>query len=163
MKSEHKQLNRDLLDSIIMRDIGRVRELLKQGADVNARDREHNESALLLAAKFADAEMVRLLLDAGAEIDARDDWGRTALFYASATSEVFEALLGAGADIHARDKEGNTILMRKVSESASLSDVEKLLQLGIDPGVRTEDGETALNLAENLGLEKIAERLRVRA
>ncbi len=162
MKSEHKQLNRDLLDSIIMRDIGRVRELLKQGADVNSRDREHNETALLLAAKFADAEMVRLLLDAGAEIDARDDWGRTALFVTSVTSEVFEVLLDAGANIHARDKEGHTILMRKVSESASLSDVEKLLQLGVDPSVRTEDGESALEMAENLGLLKVAERLRLR-
>ncbi len=163
MKSERKQLNRDLLDSIIMRNIAHVRELLEQGADVNARDQEHNETSLMLAVKFANADMVRLLIDAGAEVDARDDSGRTALFYATVTSEVFEALLGAGADIHAQDEEGNTILMRKVSESASLSDVEKLLQLGVDQGVRTEAGETALDMAESLGLVKVVERLRIRA
>src|SRR5687767_2353813 len=116
----------------MMRDIIRVRELLKEAADVNVRDKEHNETPLILAVKFADAGMVRLLLDAGADVDARDDWGRTALFYAQVPSEVFEVLHNAGADVHARDGEGNTILMQKVSESASLVDVEELLRLGVD-------------------------------
>lgn len=151
-----------MLDSIIMRDIARVRELLKQGADVHARDGEHNETCLILAAKFADAEMMRLLLDAGADVNARDDWGRPPVFYAPVTSEIFETLRGAGADIHARDEEGKTILMQKVSESAPLSEVEKLLQLGVDQGVRTEDGETALGMAESLGLVKVAARLRMK-
>lgn len=160
MKSKSKQRNRDLLASIIMRDIARARELLKQAADVHSRDREHNETALMLAVKFANAEMVQLLLDAGANVNARDDWGRSALFYAPVTSEAFEALLGGGADIHARDNEGNTILMWNVSQSAGLAEVEKLLRLGVDQNLRTEDGETALSLAENLGLVKIVERLR---
>ena len=49
MKSELKQLDRDLLDSVIMRDIARVRELLEQGAKVNAKDAEHQETPLMLA------------------------------------------------------------------------------------------------------------------
>ena len=99
MKSELKQLDRNLLDSVIMHDIARVHELVEQGANVNAKDAEHQETPLMLAVKFSKLEMVRLLLKVGAEVSARDDRGRTALFYAPVSSEVFAALLGAGADV----------------------------------------------------------------
>lgn len=160
MTSKRKRLNRSLLDAVIMRDSTRVRELLKQGADVNARDNEHEETPLILAVKCAGADMIRLLLEAGAEVDVRDDWGRTALFYAPTSSEGFGVLLHAGADVHARDGEGNTILMRRVSESAPLAEVEELLRLGIDPDAREVGGEAALDMAESLGLAKVVERLR---
>ena len=158
-RGERRKLNRELLDAVVMRDVRRVRELLKLGADANARDAEHEETPLMLAARFADAGMVRLLLDAGAEVDALDDKGRAALFYAPVPSEVFEALRAADADVHARDGEGNTILMLKVSESASLVCVEELLRLGVDPSAENDDGETALVIAERLGLLKLTERL----
>lgn len=160
MASKRKQLNRALLDAVIMRDITGVRELLKQGADVDARDGEHEETPIILAVKFADATMVRMLIDAGAEVDARDDSGQTALFFAPVLSEVFKVLLEATADVHARDEDGNTILMRKVSDSSSLAEVEELLRLGIDPSLENKAGESALDLAEGLGLVPVAERLR---
>jgi uncharacterized protein len=160
MESERKQLDRDLLDSVTMRDIARVRDLLEQGANVNAKDDEHEETPLMLAVKFAGVDMVQLLVEAGADVDARDSWGRTALFYAPVSSEAFRVLLRAGADIRVRDEEGNSILMRKVSESASLSDVEELLRLGVDPDLQNGDGETALDLAESLGLIEVVKRLR---
>jgi ankyrin repeat protein len=143
-----------------MRDAAKVHQLLKHGADVNARDSEHNETLLILAAKFANVVMTRLLLNAKAEVNARDDSGRTALFFAPVSSEVFKDLLEAGANVQARDNEGNTILLRKVSESPSLGEVEKLLALGIDPSLRNAEGEMALDIAESLGLVKIVERLR---
>jgi ankyrin repeat protein len=146
-----------------MRDIVQVRELLSRGADVNARDNEHGETPLILAAKFAGAGMIGLLLEAGAGVDARDDWGRSALFYAQVSSEEFGVLLRAGADLQARDKEGNTILMRAVSGAASLAEVEELLRLGVDPSVQDVDGETALDIAEGLSLLKVVERLRAGA
>jgi ankyrin repeat protein len=159
MKLKRIKLNRDLLDAVVMRDIAKAKELLKQGGDVNARDAEHNETPLIFAAKFADAGMVRLLLNAQADVHARDDKGRTALYFAPVSSEVFKLLLEAGANLHAIDGGGNTILMRKVSESRSLNEVEELLKLGIDPSLRNADGETALDIAESLGLVKIVERL----
>jgi ankyrin repeat protein len=157
---KRKHLNRGLLDAIVLRDITKVSELLRQGADCNARDEEHNETSLILAVKFADTAVLRLLIEQGADVNLRDDTGRTALFLAEVPSEEFQVLLQAGADIHARDSEGNTILMRKVAEGASLSEVEELLRLQVDPSVSNEVGETALELAEGLGLTKVAERLR---
>ncbi|HYE71791.1 MAG TPA: ankyrin repeat domain-containing protein [Blastocatellia bacterium] len=158
--SARKRLNRELLDAVLMRDIAKARTLLKQGANVNARDNEHDETPLMLAVRFADAAMVELLLNAGAEIDARDDKGRTALFFASALSESFKVILETGADIHAKDNEGNSILLRRVAQAASVDEVEELLRLGIDPSLQNEDGETAFDVAEKLGLVNVVERLK---
>ena len=160
MKSKRKQLNRALLDAVVMRDVDHVRELLSRSADVNARDMEHDETPIILATKFADTSMIRLLLDAAVEVNDRDDKGRTALFYTPVSSEAFKALLEAGADVHVRDKEGDTILMRSISESASLAEVEELLRLGIEPGVQNDAGETALDVADSLGLVLVVERLK---
>jgi ankyrin repeat protein len=73
---------------------------------------------------------------------------------------VFDVLRRAGADVQARDVGGNTILMWEVSRSASLAEVEELLRLGLDQSVRNENGETAQDMAEGLGLVRIVERLR---
>ena len=117
MRSKRKKLNRDLLDAVVMCDIAKVQDLLNRGADVDARDDEHCETPLILAAKFADPAIVRLLLNNNAEVDARDDKGRTALFFASLQSEAFKELIEAGANIHARDEEGNTILLQVAVDS----------------------------------------------
>ena len=111
MRSKRKKLNRDLRDAVVRRDIVKVQDLLNQGADVNAKEEEHHETPLILAAKFDDPAILRLLLNANAEVDARDDKGRTALFFASLQSETLKELLEAGADLYARDEEENTILM----------------------------------------------------
>jgi uncharacterized protein len=153
-------LNRTLLDAIIMRNKDEARAALEAGADVNAKDAEHDEAAIVLAAMFGDAEIIQVLIDAGAEVDARDDKGRTALFFAQVGSDLFARLLAAGADVQAKDHEGNTILIRKVSESASLAEVEELLGLGIDSTIRNEAGESAMDVAAGLGLMRITERLK---
>jgi uncharacterized protein len=158
--SKRKRLNRELLDAVVKRDAVRACDLLAQGADVNARDAEHNETPLILAARFADAVTLRRLLNAGADLESQDDQGRTTLFFAPILSEAFTELIRAGASIHARDAEGNTILLSKVAESPSLGEVERLLQLGIDASLRNNDGQTALDVAESLGLVKIIEMLR---
>jgi ankyrin repeat protein len=159
MGRKSRQASRALIDAVVMRDIDAVRELLNAGAEVNARDEEHQEAAIVLAAKFDDAEIVQLLINEGADVNARDDQGRTALFFARVGSQSFTRLLAAGADVHLLDHEGNTILIKKVSESASLAEVDELLRLGIDAGVRNETGESALDVADSLGLIRIIERL----
>ncbi len=69
-----------------------VRLFLKQGADANTKDPEHEVTVLMQAAQNGYLEAVRLLLDHGAEINARDSiTGASALSYAA--SPEIEALL----------------------------------------------------------------------
>ena len=159
MGRELRKLNRALLDAVVLCNKVEIRRLLKAGAEVDARDEEHNEAAIILAAKFCNAEILELLLAAGAKIEARDDQGRTALFLADVGSETFARLLAAGADIHAVDHDGNTILMRRVSQSASVNEVDEFLRLGINPDAKNVDGESARDLAISLGLVNVIERL----
>ena len=50
--------------------------LLDQGADVDATDEQHGNTALMLAANGGHIDILRLLLDAGADvhIKAKDGW-----------------------------------------------------------------------------------------
>lgn len=130
------------------------------GADVNAKNEEHDEAAIILAAKSGDAEMIALLINEGAQVNARDDEGRIALFYAEVISPVFESLVAAGADTKAKDYEGNTILMYKVAGSPSAAEVEELLRLGIESDVKNLAGESALDFAVRLGLVNVIDRLK---
>ena len=148
------------LDAICMRNKDEARRLLGLGADVNAKNEEHDEAAIILAAKSGDAEMIALLINEGAELNARDDEGRTALFFAEVSSQVFGSLITAGADPKIKDNEGNTILMYKVAGSASAAEVDKLLRLGIEPGCKNQVGESALDFAVRLGLVNVIERLK---
>jgi ankyrin repeat protein len=160
MKSKLKQLNRNLLDAVVMGDFARVSSLLAQDADVDARDEEHQETPLILAAKFNRPDIVRLLVESKASLEAKDDQNRTPIFFATISSNVFDVLLEAGANLQVTDAEGNTILLRRLGQAPSLSDVESLLRLGLDANLRNNAGENALDIAEGLGLIEIAARLR---
>lgn len=131
MASKRKRLNCALLDAVIVRDIAQVRELLKQGADVKARDNEHEETPLILAAKFAGAGMMRLLLEAGADVHARDEEGNTILMRkVSESASLAEAggLLRLGVDPNVRNEAGETAL--DLAESLGLVKVVEQLRSG---------------------------------
>jgi ankyrin repeat protein len=49
--------------------------------------------------------------------------------------------------------------MRKVSECVPVEHVEILLDLGVDPSVRNSEGETAIEIADSLGLIPVRDRL----
>jgi ankyrin repeat protein len=79
-------------------------ELIRFGADVNARDEDNGLTPLMIAAGRADEEMVRMLLGAGADVFTADTRaGLTALHKAcqGGSLAVAQALADAGAFIDA--------------------------------------------------------------
>jgi ankyrin repeat protein len=84
-------------------DLGRVRALLKDGADVNLETEEG--TALHEAARGDHDAVAAALLEAGAEVDARrGEYAQTALFLAAAEGNlrVARVLVDDGADVNAR-------------------------------------------------------------
>ncbi|MBR5130232.1 MAG: ankyrin repeat domain-containing protein [Alphaproteobacteria bacterium] len=77
--------------------------------DINAHD-EHgrNGTALMQTAYFGLPEWTDKLLAKGARVDEKDEYGRTALWYASLNghTDVAVKLIRAGADINVKDVEG---------------------------------------------------------
>jgi uncharacterized protein len=93
-------------------DTAAVRQLLNQGANIEARDAIVGATALIEAAFSGNAETVKLLLERGANIEARGNDTRTALMTAARWGriDVVELLLAKGANIEAKDMRGDTAL-----------------------------------------------------
>jgi ankyrin repeat protein len=114
-----------------------VRELLKQGVDVNAA-RADGVTALLWAAHWNDLDMINALLKAGAKVNAADDYGVTALTRACEnTSEAaVTRLLAAGANPNAAQKSGLTPLM-VAARTGNINVVKALLAHGANVNAAT--------------------------
>lgn len=137
-----------------------VEQLLKAGADVNARLPEWNDTALHCASLGRRIEIVELLLKAGADVNARSEDHGTPLHFASMGGriEIVEQLLKAGADVNVQAGYFNTAL-QCASLIGHLEVVERLLKTGADVNARSKDHETALHGASARGHIEIVERL----
>ena len=74
----------ELLSAIKSGDIDRAKNLMDNGADVNAKDKK-GRTILMYAAVHGYAEIAKLLMDNGAEVNAKDKDGMTALMYTEYT------------------------------------------------------------------------------
>ncbi len=98
--STEGRANLDLMWAIETTNPRRVGELLAAGADADAR-RHDGTTALMLAVRDAEYDIVRLLIDAGCDVNAQQwiDRGPTALAAASRAgdSQLYRQLRAAGA------------------------------------------------------------------
>ena len=88
--------------------------LLEHGADVNAKETNGGQTALMWAAANKSPALVRLLIDRGADVRARSNGGFTPLLFAAQQGNVESGriLLQAGADVNERsDKDRKTALI----------------------------------------------------
>ncbi|MEW6347869.1 MAG: ankyrin repeat domain-containing protein [Thermodesulfobacteriota bacterium] len=133
-----------LVAAAMNNDLTRVRKLLQDGHDVNAKGPE-GVTALHAAARAGSAELVRVLLEHSADVNARNSDKETALFGAAEDGhvDVLRLLLDAGADVNARDKYGATALFSG-SGNARLNAVKIMLRKGADVKVTTPNGRTPL-------------------
>lgn len=97
--------------AILADELDDVRQLLEEGADVQARGLD-NLTPLSLAAVAGKQDSIDILLDYGADIEARDSDDQTALALAVlyGKEKAARILLDNGADIETKDKNGRTPL-----------------------------------------------------
>ncbi len=138
---DKSELNYKLFQAAKAGDSKAIKQLVKDGADVNARE-EHKATPLMFASFFGKAEACQTLIDLGADVNAKDIQGDSALFLAS-TSKVVEVLMKNNADINAQDNVGRTALMYAL-ESTKI-DVAFTLSL-YTPNLKLKDqrGSTAI-------------------
>jgi len=96
---DHGALNSALVVAAGENDFRKVRNLLKKGADVNAKVGKFAEMALTEASAGGHLDVVRLLLEKGADVNAKTGFGHTALMEASENNhtEIVELLKAHGA------------------------------------------------------------------
>ena len=163
-----------LMSAIIARkDLDILDFLIKNGADVNHRDKDgksvleyalfDKKTAEFLVKKGAKVksdiliknisvcekvEMLEFLLSNGANTEARDEHGVTPLMWVTgyADIEVIKTLLNHGAKATAENNYGDTVLMEAVRNENPLV-TELLLQKGAGPTINAQNelyGDTAL-------------------
>jgi hypothetical protein len=117
-------LGEDLLAAVRKGDPERVKALLAQGADVNAKS-PYGATSLFFAADRGNLEVIKILLDHGANVNVKDTfYGATALTWATGKErwDVIKLLLGKGATVGADDvlatavEKGNAEIVKAVLE-----------------------------------------------
>ena len=150
-----------VVDAAMQGNRDAVRNLLKDGADVNTAQGD-GMTALHYAALKHDVDLAKMLLYAGANIKATTRiGGYTPLLIASRDGDaaMVEALLAGGADANNTTTNGTTALMFAAA-SGNVDAVKSLLAKGAN--VNTKEpvkGETALTFAAANGRTAVVREL----
>lgn len=115
------------VDAVRENRIDDVKELLKSGADVNAKDMFGGNTGLHWSARLGLAEMARLLIENGADPNARNDDNDTPLHWAAreGQKELVVILLAHRAKVNAVGKAGWTPL--RWAEAQGHKDLARIL------------------------------------
>lgn len=165
---ENDTPNEKLAMAVIQGDIDAMKNAVKNGADVNGKDKE-GDPFLIIAAEgmfiksetpIDAVEIVKFLLDKGANVNAKDNEGKTALF-AICSGENFlpmqqklkiaEMLINKGADKEVIAKiqgnyKGKGTPLIYASMHGDIEMVKFLISKGADVNAKNEDGYTPLML-----------------
>jgi len=120
-------LSEQLLDATWNGDYNLVKQLLDDGADVNAVDSQSGKTAFIFAVEIGNENIAKLLLSNGANIDAKDINGNSALMFLSMSQiSLVNCLIEAGAKINYQNKFGLSPL-NKYKEDKTRQDIYEVL------------------------------------
>lgn len=147
---DHAGLNAALFHAIRTGDNQAVADLLRSGADVNARG-EHQATPLMWAAQYSTPQCLKRLLDSGADPNAKNAFGSTALIWAAGDVAKVKLLLAKGADPNAQASSGRTALMAAATSAGNIESVKLLLDAGADVKARDAVGAGTVMAASDSG------------
>lgn len=136
-----------VVDAAKRQDMGALRALVAEGADVNARAGD-GSTAVLWAAYKNDLASVRFLVESGADVRMGNDLGATPIWAASRNGnpEIASLLLGAGAIPDAALALGEAVLVT-AARTGNPGVVRLLLEHGAEVDARGARGQTPLMVA----------------
>lgn len=122
-----------LLWAAMENDLATVNDLISNGTNVTAKDKE-GITALMVAAYKGNAPMVEALINAGANVNAKTKKKITVAHWAimSKNFEVVRKLSEADADLNIEDSDGLKPLHWSAMENDAHSFISALQELGAD-------------------------------
>ena len=138
--------------------------LFENGSDISGVDKK-GRSALHLAARSGDEELVEFLIRHGSNVNAMDFSGRTVLGATMKRGlqawywDFLELYLENGGDKHTIDVITGRTTLHFAAASNSLSTLDRLLNEGLELEARDKNGNTPLHRAAARGSPEIIERL----
>jgi ankyrin repeat protein len=159
-------LNEELFEAVKKGDMEEVRELLENGADVNAKSID-GSTPLHYAAHHGHVDVARLLIENGADVNAKSNDGSTPLHDAAHHGQVDAArlLIENGADVNAKSNYDSTPL-HWAAWGGHVDFVRLLIEKGADVNAEDNDGKTPIDIAHEKGhrnIVKLLERAREEA
>ncbi|CAL1527779.1 unnamed protein product [Lymnaea stagnalis] len=147
-----------LLQCVREKDKEQIEKLILKGTPhlINYNASEQGLTALIVAAKANDEDMVNFLLGLGAHPDVMDLKGKTAAMWAAefGNVECLEKLLHAGADMSLKDIEGKSIIFYLLTPTERHSKcLELALSHGADVNVVDMEGNPVFVEACNLAVD----------
>ncbi len=134
-----EELNAQLFRIIPTGDLEQVKQLLHDGANMNARD-EYDYTPLIQATRFNNAETIgEFLIACGADVDAQNKSGVTALMIAAemGREKICDLLLARGVKTEIQTTRARTALMF-AAQFGTQSICQKLLLAGASLFARAE-------------------------
>src|SRR5215211_1261787 len=166
LTSARSQLDRELIDAAWRNDVKRAQALIRDGADVNAKD-PGEQSAFLIAASEGFLDLLELSLDSGADVASLDSYGGTALIRAAERghADIVGRLLQTKIEVDHVNRLGWTALHEAIwlgKETTSYADTVRLLVAGgADIGLTAQaDGRTPLDMARERGFGQVETTIR---
>jgi ankyrin repeat protein len=147
-------VNMVLIRAALQGKAAETARLLDQGADVNARAREGDFTALIWAASKGHADAVKVLLERGAQVNATTSEGqRTALAWATnqGYANVVKLLLENGSDPNVAETIHHLTPLRDAAGKGRTRIVGILLEGNASVNLADPSGNTALMLAARKG------------
>ncbi len=139
-------------------NINVIEFLVSKGADINERNKK-GITPLAQAVEKRVAEHIYFYATRGADIHAADINNVTPLYKALDAGIDMTSQLVNNRNIISRDSMGNTVLHIAVSRSASLDQIEFLVDMGSDVNARNRNGHTPLYLTVQANNRIIGEYL----
>ncbi len=159
--AEQADLDQRLRDAAWADDVPRARRLVRQGADVNAKD-DTEQSAYLVATSEGHLDLLRLTLRNGAAVDDKDSWNGTGLIRAAERGHalVVGELLRAGIDRDHVNRIGYQAIHEAVwlgADTTSYATTVRVLAAGgVTLGRRSPSaGLTPLEMARERGYDAL--------
>ncbi|MBI5327091.1 MAG: ankyrin repeat domain-containing protein [Deltaproteobacteria bacterium] len=134
--------------------LAEVERLIKEGADVNAK----NESARTPLHMATSKDIAELLIAKGADVHARNDIAGTPLYQAT-SKDITELLIAKGANVNEKDRDHWTPL-HSAAMNGKKEVAEFLIVKGSDVNARNIYGYTPSDLAASEGQTEVASFLK---
>ncbi len=112
-------------------DMARLTALVRNGGDINARDR-HGETPLMYAASAGSVNAMKFLLAHGADVNAENQFGSTALIWSATDLDKVRLLLAHDANPNLATKRGRTALLIAALSDQSAAIERLLIEKGAD-------------------------------
>ena len=139
-----------------------VQRLVAEGADVNQLE-ANGDAPLIIAAYKGYSEIVEILLRAGADVTVVDPGMKATALHAAAyagRTEAAKLLIDYGIDIDAQGPYNGFTALHDAIWQNNVETAKVIIAAGPDLGVKNNDGQTPLEMAQARGRGDIAAEIR---